>query len=404
MKNNNLSLFFAGSLTIELRGRQVHKCLSEFHQSSILLTRMKVREGKCVCTIQVSDFHAVYKICRRNKVKIRFLSRDGLPFLIRNSSRRKSLVTGFFLFVSLLLVFSSMVWKVQISGADEDTTAAISQAARSSGLYIGAFRWKMPPIEELSRNILKQTPNLIWVGVHLDGSVATIQSVEKIEGVNDKTTTPQNIVAAKPAVIVKTFATRGRVAVHSGEFVQPGQVLISGDLSEGETLVPAQGRVIGEVWYESKVQVPLKVNVEGLTGIYTKREYLDWNGALIRVWGFREPDFNVSVDRDSITNWHVGSFALPIQLKTVTEYQVRKGDDAKTVVEARAQAEKLALQDVEGRMGQDGTLVSQTVLHQEVSHGTLYETVLTKTNEDIGVTAPIEQKQSETDTFPNPQT
>jgi similar to stage IV sporulation protein len=401
MNKNGLSLFFAGSLTIELRGKQIDACLSEFYRSSVRLSSIKARDGKCTCTIRVQDFRTVYKTCRRHKVKIRFLSRDGFPFLLRNSGRRKSLVIGAFLFIGILLFFSSMIWKVQISGGDDDTTAAIAQSARSSGLYTGAFKWRLPSVDKLSRNILNQTPNLIWVGVHLDGATADIQAIEKIEGVKDETTTPQNIVAAKPAVIVKMFASRGKVEVKSGQYVQSGHVLISGDLSEGQTLVPAEGQSIGEVWYVSRVQVPLSVSSEGLTGEYVKREYLGWHGAKVRVWGWREPDFGVSVERESSSDWHFGGLVLPVQLKTITEFQVQKSVGMKTVQEVGAEALKLAADDVRGQMGPLGKVIAQTVLHREVSHGTLYETVLTKTNEDIGVASPIEPKP-ETDTFPNP--
>jgi similar to stage IV sporulation protein len=403
MNSNRFNLFFAGSLTIELRGKQLDTCLSEFHRSSIRLNGVKVRDGKCICTICVQDFRSVYRICRKYGVKMRFLSRDGFPFLLRNSGKRKSLVIGMFLFVGLLLFFSSMVWRVEITGGDEDTTAAIRQAARTSGLYMGAFKWRFPSVDQLSKNILSQTPNLIWVGVHLDGSTVSIQAIEKIEGVKENTSTPQNVVAAKPAVIVKMFATRGKVEVKSGQFVQPGQVLISGSLAEGQTLVPAEGQSIGEVWYVSKVQVPFRVNTDGLTGEYVKREYLDLGGAMVRIWGWKEPDFGLSVERESSTHWHLSGFTLPLQLKTVTEYQVQKSIGTRTLRAVEAEAQKLASQDVQGQMGKDGKVVGQTVLHQEVSHGTLYETVLTKTNEDIGVASPIETKQSETDTFPNPQ-
>ncbi len=404
MRYASLNIFLRGSLTIELRGEQVQKVLSEFHRHGIDLHRVRMQNGKSVCVIQLSDFQSFYKICRGHNVKIRFLSRDGIPFILRNSQRRKSFSIGIFLFIGLILLFNSMIWKVQIMGMDEDTTADILQSAHSVGIYPGAFKWRLGSVENISRQILMQTPNLMWVGIHIDGSVVTIQSIEKIEGVKEHLLKPQNIIASKPGVMVKIFASRGRILVKPGQFVQPGQVLISGDLFEGQTLVPAEGNSIGEVWYVSKIQVPLHVVKNGLTGAYVVRDYLDWNGFGLRVWGWREPNFGIFVERESKTSWHFNKWLLPIQWKTVTEYQVQKDSGQKSVLEAQGQGLAIALQDVRTQMGSEGTVLQQMVLHEEVSRGTLYETVLTRTQEDIGIAAPIDIKQSETDIVQNSST
>lgn len=399
-----MNLFLFGSLTIELRGTNVQNAISSFHQHAIRLNRIRPRHEKYICTIQASDFWELYHICRYHRVKIRVISRDGLPFIARQGKKRTSFVFGTALFFLLIFLASSMVWKVDISGIGEDTVASVRQAARSTGLYPGSLKWNLASEDDMARKILIDNPNLMWVGVHIDGSVATIQTIEKVEGVGGEAVKPQNIVAAKPAVIVKVFASRGKVFVKPGQFVQPGHVLISGDLFEGQTLVPAQGTAIAEVWYVSKVRVPLKVSSVGFTGIYAKREYLEFGAFPVRVWGWREPNFKISTERVSETDWHVGKWFLPIQLKTVTEYQVENDIGQITLQDANKQCLLLASQDVQTQMGKDGAVVQQMVLHHEVSHGTLYETVLTRTQEDIGIATPLEVTEMDSETHTNSTT
>lgn len=395
MKVRSLDHFLHGALHVEFRGPELDRFIPALQAAGIRLHRVRMRRGRCTCTFSLRDFDVVYRLCRQHKVKIRFLQRIGLPFLHQRGMRRKSFIVGFVLFLAIIFLMSSMVWRVDIQATSDEDIASIAQAAREAGLYVGAWKWRIPDVLVLQQRILGKSPNLVWIGVRIDGSIAEIQAIEKIESVKPIAETPHNIIAAKPGVIRKVFAARGIVTVKPGQYVQPGQILISGDLYAGKALVPATGVALAEVWYTSRVSVPLQVSQAGLTGAYVTRDYLDIGSLGVRIWGWKQPNYSASTERINTTDLHVGNWVLPLQLRTVTEYEATQSAAQVSLDVARETALMLAADDVRASVAKDGTILGQTVLQQEVSHGTLYETVLTRTEEDIGIPAPMPGLQQE---------
>lgn len=383
MKYASLSHFLRGALTVEFRGENLSLFVPRLQQEGIRLHQVRFRQGRCICSFSLGDFEKVYTLCRQNRVKLRFIRRSGLPFLKKRALHRKAFMFGIILFFAIIYIASSMIWKIQVQASDEELIPGVLQAARSSGLFVTTWKNRLPDVLKLQEEILKKSTNLVWVGVRIQGSVASIQAVERIANTPAENRTPHNIVAAKPGVIRRVFATRGVVNVKPGQLVQPGQILVSGTLYEG-TQVPANAEVLAEVWYTSTVQVPLAVRESGLTGEHDTRDYIDIGKLGLRVWGWKQPNYAASLERDSVTSWHIAKWTLPIQLRKVWEYEMTTRAEQTSVAKARSQALELAAQDVRTQIGKAGTILRQTVLQPKVSHGTLYETVLTQAEEDIG--------------------
>jgi similar to stage IV sporulation protein len=382
-------LWWSGSLSLELRGNDVTGALHELQRQGISLYGIRFQGRICTLTISLSDFRRFYRVCRTHRVRFRVLARRGLPFTGRNLRRRKSMIAGFLLFVCLLFGLSSMVWSVSVTGVDDpDAEAAVLQAARDAGLVPGAWKRTLPDPGTLQRALQERLPNVAWVGVSVEGTRVTIEALQKIPGVTEESPPASNVVARKPAVIRRVLATRGQVLVHPGQTVHPGQILISGSLADGTRTVAAQGQVFAEVWYTSQVEVPLHVPQQALTGRFVAEDFLSVGGLNLRVWGWREPPFAAAFESDSVTDWHLGSWRLPVQWRHVKLYETSTAAVDQSADEALQEALRIAVQDVGRQMG-DGRVLGQKVLQRQVTRGKLYATVLTWTEEDIGVSRRI---------------
>jgi similar to stage IV sporulation protein len=387
---HSLNHFLFGALRVELRGKRASEVVSVLQLKGFPLYGVQVRSGFVYLTIGLKMYPDLYRTCRSMGVKLRFLSREGLPFLLRNAYRRKAMLVGIATFFCMMYTMSSMIWQVQVSGVKDDTAALILQSARELGVSVGAWKSVLRDVDGLQDKLMQKLPNLVWVGIDAHGTRVKLDALEQIPGVTQSSETPHNIVAAKPAVIRKVFASRGEVVVKPGQVVTPGQLIISGDLGNGVKQVPAQGQVFAEVWYTSTVRIPLKVQQRGLTGESVQRDYLSLGSLRLRVWGFRQPHYVASEERVDETDWRLGNWRLPIQLQQVTVYEASPLAVAASMQEAERNALNVAIQDVRSKMRKDGVILGQNVLHKEVSHGNLYETILTKTEEDIALAAPLQ--------------
>lgn len=379
-----------GSLTLQLRGPGVSHCIGHLQRSGVTLRHVRVRDGLAWCTVSLRSFETVYGICRSHGVRFRIETRHGVPFLRRRLWRRKTFALGMLLFVCVVYFMSSIVWRVDITGSeDEEGVAQLRSAAADSGLFVGQFRNRLPAPDALADKILKQATDFVWVGVQTTGSVTTIQAVPKIKGTKPLDETPHNIIATRPAIIRNVSATRGRVLVKPNQYVRPGQVMISGVLADGVKRVPASGHVFAEVWYTSDISVPLQMTQQGLTGESVTRDYLYIGPLRLRVWGWKEPHFQASYERDNGTSWRLGDMVLPIQWENVHLYEARPSAEQKSISDAKRVALQTATADVRTQAGGNAAVLGQSVLHEQVEHGTLYETVLTRVEQDIGVPAAI---------------
>jgi similar to stage IV sporulation protein len=384
-----------GFLVVELRGEQIQAVLSSMYEQGVALHDVSTRDKRFVAGVSLRDFDALYRSCRKHRVKMRFLRREGLPFVLRSAKRRKAWLVGAALFFAIVYAMGGLVWQVDVSGVEDETRMAVLQAARDAGIYRGAWKRSLGTNEQMQSQLLKRLPNLMWVGVQVEGTKVNIEAVEKIPDTDPLQSRPHNVIAGKPGVIRRVFANRGNVVVKTGQVVHPGEVVISGALGGGSKFVPAEGKVLAEVWYQSTITVPLSVRQSALTGEHTERKYLAIGGFAIRIWGFEQPQYLASIEREDTHTWKLGSWELPIQLKDVTLYEVSPAEERQSQLQAEQTALELAAQDVRAQMNGDGTILGQRVLHREVRHGKLYATILTRTEEDIGVTALVQAPSPE---------
>src|SRR5699024_2811679 len=133
---------------------------------------------------------------------------------------------------------------------------------------------------------INDIPNLLWVGVHKQETTFFLEGVEKIVVEEEEEKGPRHLVAAKKGVIAKMHVSKGKPQVRVDEYVEPGDILVSGKLdfsdeasgaNEDEqeaTLIAAEGEVRARTWYETTVIVPLKTNYEMLTGEKKQKYYV----------------------------------------------------------------------------------------------------------------------------------
>ncbi|WP_206830897.1 sporulation protein YqfD [Alicyclobacillus fructus] len=394
MSDSRFEWFWRGSATLVVSGPGARQCVARLQRQGIVVRDVRFVADGVMLRVSVAGLRSLISSRRALNVKFRIVERHGAPFLGRRLWRRKAFAVGAFAFVAILYALSSIVWRIDIQGAEgEDQEAELRQAAVEAGLEVGQWKSRLAPPAELAERIVARAQNYVWVGVELKGSVAVVRGIPKIPGVPEANRQPCNIVATRPGVILDVQASRGRVLVKPNQLVQPGQVLISGRLTDGGPNVPASGHVYAEVWYTSDVSIPLRISQQGLTGAFVSRDYLQIGTARLRVWGFQEAP-PATYERDRDTDWRVGSWRLPVQWVHATLYEVKPAVLQVDAAAARAEALVMAASDVRSLAGGDMVILGQSVLQERLERGTLYATILTRVQQDIGAPAPIPETEA----------
>ncbi|GAA4706235.1 sporulation protein YqfD [Brevibacillus fulvus] len=390
---NMMKEWLEGNITIKVRGKRFER-----------LVNMAVREGIHIwnirrigtelseCQILIGDYFRLRPLLRETGCRTHVVSRDGLPFWFRRIKARSGFVIGALLFFLGLYMLSSLVWSVEIQGTYHISPTKVGQAAEKIGIKVGAWKAKLEEPQQLQRELLRLLPEASYVGVRLQGTKAIIQVVEKEEPMPKPAVGPRNLVAKKRAVISKVMAEAGKSMVKVNQFVEKGQVLISGVIGneERQGLVAAKGTVQGEVWYESQVTVPLRQSRYQLTGQQQENHYLLLGSWAVRIWPVNASQYAKAETSEERHQLGLGAaFTLPVGWKTVTLREMEQKNKQLTVEEAVEIGKQSARLDILKRASGDAQIKDEKVLHTKTENGKVYLSIHYTVIEDIAEEQPI---------------
>ena len=176
--------------------------------------------------------------------------------------RRKGLLLGLLLALSLLFASSLYVWQIEVIGCESVSTGLILRTLAACGVAPGAFRPAIDP-ELVKSRALTELPELEWLTVNISGSRARVLVREREarpELLSERA--PEELHAGRSGIVRKVTALSGQSLVEPGDAVLEGDLLINGELeslSGGIRQEPALGEVQAETWYEISSICPLEM-------------------------------------------------------------------------------------------------------------------------------------------------
>ncbi|SEN04532.1 sporulation protein YqfD [Lihuaxuella thermophila] len=386
-----------GKIDLQCSGPQLASVLNMAVQEGIYVENIYwVDERTIRITILLPDFFLFTSLMRKQKIRLRIINKAGLPFLIKRVKRRKSFYIGMILFFFLIFLFSSFIWKVEIEGTERIPEAQIRSLLKKEGIYVGQLKRDLPDRELVQHHLLTQLPQASWVGVRVEGTRVTVTVVEKkqIEPPPKELPSygPVHLVASKNALIYDMRVERGNPLVEVNDVVRQGQVLVSGIYGDPDTgtVVGAKGKVMGEVWYESEVTVPVRQKRKVYTG-YRQKITLPYIGKKILWNPFRELPYKQYETIQRVQPVQVGNRSLPFGLVEQEFLEMEWVNQKLTEEEAVHLGKRQAKEELLQKLGADGRILEEKVLHQRLENGKVYLKVHFDVIENIAVPQPILQ-------------
>lgn len=170
-------------------------------------------------------------------------------------------VVGFVtLGIALLIFLSHVIFNIEVIHTDSDVRNFLLQELENYGLKKYRLKKSYQEIQEIKNSILEKYKNEIeWLEIEESGTTYIVRLEERIIKDNEKEEEKQNVIANKSAIIKKIIAHNGEVVKNINEYVNAGDVIISGNIylnDEVKDTVAAKGTVYGEVWYNVSVEYP----------------------------------------------------------------------------------------------------------------------------------------------------
>ena len=170
-------------------------------------------------------------------------------------------VVGFIILgVALLIFLSHVIFNIEVIHTDSEIRNFLLQELENYGLKKYRLKKSYQEIQTIKNSILEKYKNEIeWLEIEESGATYIVRLEERIIKQEEKEEEKQNVIASKSAVIKKIIAENGEVIRNINEYVNAGDVIISGNIylnDEVKDTVTAKGVVYGEVWYNVSVEYP----------------------------------------------------------------------------------------------------------------------------------------------------
>ena len=241
-------------LWIRIISAEPETVLTKLILHNIELEKIKYSDALTVeFRIQYAQFSEVKRIVERSGASCKVIKKEGLLWMLRGIAKRPVLITGSVVFLLLSFLLSHRVLFVKVIGNENIPSRMIIQKAERCGVRFGEKSSSVRS-EDVKNQLLKQLPQLQWIGITTRGCVATIQVKERSRSTAVKTAdnTISSIIAKTDGVITEMTVLRGEPLVFPGQSVREGDILVSGyrDCGIKVTAESADGEVFAHTTHQ----------------------------------------------------------------------------------------------------------------------------------------------------------
>lgn len=357
----------------------------------------KLSSVKCKGNVRLSDVRKVRKLHRNTDYKVTFIDRKGYPFIWKRFLKRKEIIISIVISFFFIFFLSNIIWKVEIKGVPTDLEEKMVKELNSYGIHSGTWIFSLDDPTVIQQKLMKDIPELLWIGIERKGTTFSLEGVEKIIVEEEKESGPQNLIATKKGVITSMYVSKGVSKVHIHDYVEPGDLLVSGVMQEedkeeeqeeeeddaNKEVVAAEGEVIAETWYESQVSVPLEGSYEMVTGEKDYKYYLSVGNVSIPIWGFFDPDYEEIHQETSTTPLYFFKWKLPFSVDKNTLNEMEYQNIKRNKKQAKKVGIKQAKNELQLRLGPDAEITSHKILHEDTENGKVKLNIYITVEEDI---------------------
>ncbi|RFU65752.1 sporulation protein YqfD [Peribacillus glennii] len=391
---NQWTNFYTGYVIVKANGKGTERLINALLKKGIPIWDVK-RAGtdSLVFCIDLKEVPKLRETVRSSDCKVTFISGKGGPFLLRRLLKNSGFLAGSLAFLVCLFVLSNMVWGIEIHNANPETEYAIRKELDKMGVKIGKVQFLLDDVDTIQRKLSDNVSALTWIGVELKGTTYHFQVVEKKQPKAEKKLSPQNLVAKKKATIADMFVEKGQPMIKVNDNVYKGQLLVSGIIGKEDTpkVVSARGVILGETWYNSTIEVPLKSNFSVFNGDEMTKHFLSIGNFSLPIWGFKDPGYKHFEKDTTVRPFHFLKWELPIGYKTETKRSKEDIVREYTPAQAHKEAAKMGRADLKKQLPADAEIKKEKILHTTNQNGKVKLIILYQVIENIAAGQPIIQ-------------
>lgn len=351
--------------------------VKKIFQSDIEILNSYIKNNEYYFAVYEEDYIKLSKL--DYKKVIVFVNYIGIYNLYNYIKNNLIYFVVTFLIVTLLFLSNYLIVRVNIHTNNMNINLKIKYFLIDNKIDNFKIKKDFKSLNKIKNNILKKYNNDIeWIEIAPHGYTYDIFIIERKKNVVKKDSDRCNYVANKSGTITKIKATKGMLLVQENNYVNQGDVLISGEVIYNDELkaeVCASGKILGEVWYEVDVSYPLKrtYSISSANKFYNLSFYILNKNYIIFKNKYR--------DYEKIRKYGNKTFGINIITSAKSNKKIQHIDEKYAIDLALKKANKY----IQLKSHNKSKILSQNILKKSINNDTIYMKVLITSEEELGV-------------------
>ena len=287
-----------------------------------------------------------------------------------------------------------MIFSIDIIHNNKDVRKLLLNELNNYNIKPGTFRKDYKDLDKIKKNILSDYKDKIeWLEIERLGTKYIVRLELRELKSEPKVNENRNVVAKKSAIIKKIEAKSGEIVKNVNEYVQKGDVVITGEIKlndELKSVISAEGKVYGEVWYKVKTEFPLFYHDEKITNNTNQVYTMKILNKTIELF-----NFNHYKDKKIDEKVLFSSLYFPFQITKQKQTMIIKKENIYTDEEAINEASQLALEKMKSQLNDNEYVIDQKNLKVSLKDSKIILDTFFTVYEDITDYIKIEEPSKE---------
>ena len=287
---------------------------------------------------RLSHYKKIKEECESRKIELCEKKKGGIPVFLYNHRKRSGFLVGGVIAIFMIIIFDTILWDINISGNTTITSSEIIEALASHGVHVGANKSKIHT-QSVENRVLIESEDISFISINIQGNVANVEIRERAKEGEKDPIKYANITAKKSGIIESAEIYRGNLVVSAGQYVDAGDLLISGIYDskiQGFRFTRASGRVYARTVEEILVEIPLEYEEKCYTGDVNYEKSLNFFGFSLKISKNYGKDMVLYDTICNVENYGLGEgVRLPFHSEKISHHEYEYVKRTRGIDEAR---------------------------------------------------------------------
>lgn len=362
---------------IKIKGKNIERFIKRLISVDIELLEIKyLKYDEIVVKIYKKNFEKIEEIKTIYDVDI--VEYTGFYKYKELLKKNKLIVISIILSFIFILYLSNTIFYIDVIHNDKNIRELIKEELSKNGIRIYSLKKDYKYINKVKNKIMEKHKDKIeWLEIESSGTRYIVKVEErKINDINGNNE-PRNLVAKKDAVILSIEASDGVIVKNKNDYVKKGDIIVSGNIDlngEIKKIVPATGKVYGEVWYKLTIEYPLN---------YTERKV---TGETKKVYTFKFMSLNISLYNNYLVTKEKILYknkTIPFSIVKQTKNKILNINQTLTKEEAINKAIEVGLDKIKSKLNDNEYIIDTKKLKVETNNSKIILELFVSVCEDI---------------------